>query len=597
MLAAFANDEPWMTMALDATLAWPLGNPGNYFDKNAKAYGKIPDYWGRLRYPGITYYGGAMFMLASPVYAALRVAGLPPFPTAPIILRCLTVLAAGLSLLVLYNIAGRFASTWAGVLACLYLMTDTYFTYYTTNIHPDTLQLLFGLLAFTVAVRHAREGDLPSLVALGILCGIIQGTKVGGPWTVPMALLALGWGIHATGGRIAELRTTVKRGALLGAAAIVGYAVSTPYGFLSFYLLKTLSVAWLIQGIGSASPFGEITLWSWITTLYEYIGPAASILVMATIARVAVGGFIANSSQRAFTLALVVSLSQLLWFGVAGKLWHVPGYLLVAFALMGVLCFDTAIVFCQRVLQIAFYYLPSGRKIAAGLGTATILAAAIPLGAPLLINITMRGNLDLMLYRQSTYLAMNDWATQGGVPHNAKILYDDLGYFDPNLYPNARTNGSVLTWSRVEQEDPEYIVLSSSIFEAPHYKSLIATQRLEPTDPYIFSVRLYQDLLPYQQPGPTKIPGIDFIAEFKAQPVQAALPTWSPPLGNVLTDWALYRFWVADVYARQALALAQKIVSPGNAPVMGTTLRVYHRNDINHAKGAGSNARSMPSTH
>src|SRR4051812_21033600 len=59
MLATASNDDPWMVMALEATLAKPYGNPSNYFDPKASAHEHIPPYWGYLRYDNIVYYGGS----------------------------------------------------------------------------------------------------------------------------------------------------------------------------------------------------------------------------------------------------------------------------------------------------------------------------------------------------------------------------------------------------------------------------------------------------------------------------------------------------------------------------------------------------------
>ena len=94
LMAAFSNDEPFLVMALDATTRFPWGNPGNYFDVHKNAHQFIPEYWGGLRYDGITYYGGAMYTFAFPAYAVLRLAGFPPFPTAPILLRSVVAFAA-----------------------------------------------------------------------------------------------------------------------------------------------------------------------------------------------------------------------------------------------------------------------------------------------------------------------------------------------------------------------------------------------------------------------------------------------------------------------------------------------------------------------
>src|SRR5262249_13865945 len=148
---------PFLTMALDATLTRPYGNPANYFDVTRESHEHIPDYWSNLRYDNIIYYGGALYQLAFPIYAALRAAYLPPFPTAPIILRSICLLAALASLIFLYNFAKARESRWVGLMVVAYLATDPSFLYYTAFIHPDTLQLFFGLLALALAIRHARS--------------------------------------------------------------------------------------------------------------------------------------------------------------------------------------------------------------------------------------------------------------------------------------------------------------------------------------------------------------------------------------------------------------------------------------------------------
>jgi hypothetical protein len=70
LLAAFVNDEPWMTQALDGTIAKPFGNPANYLDPTGKAYKQVPAYWGTLRYANVIYYGAVMF--TSPFHSMRR---------------------------------------------------------------------------------------------------------------------------------------------------------------------------------------------------------------------------------------------------------------------------------------------------------------------------------------------------------------------------------------------------------------------------------------------------------------------------------------------------------------------------------------------
>ena len=121
MLEAFVDDEVWQALALDGTLRWPYGNPANFLDPNSSAYREIPAYWGQVRYPGIFYYGGAMYAFAVPVYAGLRAIGFAPFPTVVIVLRTITVAAALLTLVFLYNFARRFGSRAAGIMAVLFI--------------------------------------------------------------------------------------------------------------------------------------------------------------------------------------------------------------------------------------------------------------------------------------------------------------------------------------------------------------------------------------------------------------------------------------------------------------------------------------------
>ena len=200
-LAAFINDEPALTMALDAMTARPIGNPARFYDRAlGDPKGPGPE-WSTIRYAGFHYYGGLYPGLAFVAYAPLKLLGAPVFPTAPTILRILSVMAAALSLIALYNIArdvagrdtsgqnaaGRdMAGRAIGFGAAAFLLTDSNFIYYGTIIHPDTLQLLLGLLGVVAAIRHSQDGRLASLIALGVIAGLSQGTKLGANWFAPV---------------------------------------------------------------------------------------------------------------------------------------------------------------------------------------------------------------------------------------------------------------------------------------------------------------------------------------------------------------------------------------------------------------------------
>src|SRR6185295_17025130 len=63
---------------------------------------------------------------------------------------------------------------------------------------------------------------------------------------------------------------------------------------------------------------------------------------------------------------------------------------------------------------------------------------------------------------------------------------------------------------------PDYLVLSGSLYDAAWYQTLRSTQSLEREDPYPFNVRLYQDLLTRNDPGPV-MAGIDLVTVMQAQ--------------------------------------------------------------------------------
>jgi len=557
LLAAFVNDEPWMTMALDGAIAKPFGNPANYLDPKAKAYSKVPAYWGTLRYPNIVYYGGVMFDIALPFYATARLIGLPAFPTAPIILRTISTLAGLMSLLFVYNFGRKHAGVVVAVLSCLVLLTDRNFIYYTTIIHPDTLQIYFGLLALGVALRHSNDGLFSSLAGLGLMCGVVQGTKFGGPWTVPMAIVALFAGIRAAGALEWDKKLVALRVAILGGAAVVGWIGTNPYAIITRYYFDSWVTTWRAVGT-SGGPFGTVTFWDWITAIYGYIGPLGSALALAGLMRAFVGG-LSTPRQRAHFLAATLSLSQVAYYGLLGKLWFVLGYLLVALALTAILALDCAIVWLQFILHRVF--VQASRRIA----VTSVALASIYLGISAGLA-SVNTALALHLSRRSTLIALDDWATKGGIPTDARILFDDLAYLDPKVFKNARMYGGVLTWTGVNTLDPEYIILSSSLYGSPHYARLIETQRLGAGDPNPFSMRLYQALIPTSVPGPTAAGGITLVKEIAADSGWAVTsPSYLPP-------------WIGiESQLRYSLSILNGIWHPPEKPMVGPTLKIYER--------------------
>lgn len=520
MLAAYSNDEPFLVMALEAMLVEPFGNPGNYFDPQQAASQQLPPHWGSLKYPNITYYGGAMFELALAPYAILRAVGLSAFPTGPIVLRTITLIAGVLSLLVLYNIAKERGSRAAGLLTVMFMASDQNFLYYTSFIHPDALQMCFALFAFVFATEHSKRGSRASLIAFGLFCGFVQGTKLGGPWLIPTGMIAIWFGARATaisrfgladGAGRARLGKIFGFNALvLGLATLAGFFISTPYAFIDSYYIRSMTIAYQIVSQDHLQLANPTSLISWATSAADYVGPLGITLFAVALLRYAYLTYERPWADPAATLAITVSATQFLWFGITGRLWHVMGYLIFGFGLMALLTFEAAVAVAQRVGASA-----SKRSLLAGFRaerlSAIVLMLVIATAADGRLFTVVHWLVEMKSQKRSTVIAANDWAVNNAVSASAKILFDDLAYFDPVRFPNAQMHGGVLKWVDVDRINPDYILLSSSLYGSDWMKNLIATQRLEPLDTNPFNVRLYQDLLVSDQFGPTKISQIRLV--------------------------------------------------------------------------------------
>lgn len=530
-LAAYVNDEPFLTMALEATIRWPYGNPGNYFDSDRpRTFNTLPAHWGSLRYDSIFYYGGSSFQIAFPFYATARLLGLPAFPTGPIILRCISLFAALAAMIILYNVAKERGSRAVGALSFVYLMTDPDLLYYVLYIHPDTLQMLFGLCALLLGVAHVGDGRRLSLFAFGIFCGIVQGTKVGGPWLGPVALLTVWLGFQVSRGRLdaagirwlgsfdtAEL---LQRVAILVGAIMFGYFISTPYAFIDGYYLKALFNTLQMVNTDHLQQKEKITLMIWVRSVFEKIGWIGVAFIAAILIRVAwVNG--RRVRDPFLLLATVVAASQLLWFGYTGRLWVILGYLILAIGLVSLLSFETALAGVRTALSSN----SSLRQMSTRRWAAVAGAVALTLVFVQMLHnrwyVAARMVSDIHFTRQNTVRAATSWAIESKIPPDSFVLFDDLAYFDHQLFPKARMHGGVLTWAQVEYYDPDYIVLSSSLNATPWAKHLIETQKSHPLELSPYNMRLYQDLLSAKEIGEKPVPGVVYVK--RISPILATL--------------------------------------------------------------------------
>ena len=282
--------------------------------------------------------------------------------------------------------------------------------------------------------------------------------------------------------------------------------------------------------------------------------------------------------SRPILLAAVLAVSQFVWYVGFGRYWVIVGYMVLAIGLAALLAYDTLIVAAQGLLQFALRsmrYNMNARLTASRIAVASVVGVSALLLMPrLLQNVT--STLRLASFELSTQVGVNGWAVQHQVPRTARILYDDLAYFDPNRFPNAKLR-AVPTWGAIDAYKPEYLVLSQSISGAPHFQPLIKDQRLNRDDPLDFatggySVRVYQDLMA-ETFGPTGLPDIDYVAEIKALPIQYGQPNWSMPQISPLIDWALGSVWWSEFWLRASLAVIPRLFAP--EPIEGPTFRVF----------------------
>lgn len=472
-------------MALDGMRTVPYGDPFNFVMGHVT--GKdLPEYWGKINYAGVGYYYGGVYMgLAFLAYAPLQALGLPPFPTAPIILRSLSLLAGLLAVMLIYNFGRRHIGRIGASIGVLILLTDHYFNYYSTIIHPDGTQFALAILALIVAVRHVRSGDVESLVALGLLSGLVQGTKMGGPWMIPMVATATVVGLASLRGGLRQPGTVgelAKRGLLLLGISLATYFVTTPYAFLSRDFINMTSVVLRLVGGSWMNPTNALT---WAAALWNNLSPPVMISALAGVLLVCIQA--ARGQVRwPMLLLLVLGASQFLWYAINSKFWVELGYMLGTFAAVALFAGEFVAGLGRLLVRVG----PIGR-VAAGLVCAFVVVALV-LGrwwAPAALALTHR------LTDSTTTIQLGRWAEAGNLPRDARIIWDDSVYMDPAKFPNAYFRGDLMTYNELYAYRPDYLILSSSMFGAAHFAQLRKSQHSTMQNEGRFSVRLYQDFL------------------------------------------------------------------------------------------------------
>ncbi len=567
-LAAFVNDEPALTMGLDAMTHWPLGNPANLYGQAGGSPAQPGADWRGIGYFNFNYYGGVYLGLGFVSYAPLSFIGVPTFPTAPIILRALSALAGILSIWLLYGLGKKYAHASVGFVAALFLLTEPGLIYYSLIIHPDTVQLFVGLVFLAFAIRHAEDGRMASLFLMACALGLSQGAKFGAVWSLPTALLAvyLGLTLSAAGPIGEKVLAFVKRVFALGVISITVWLASTPYALGSYYL-GMISSTWAAV---TSSTLESGSAAQWLAGIKDNLGLVLTVLACASLLWVLVR-VLRGAGARAFLLIAVLAVSQILYFTLLSKVWVVVYYLMLGLSLLAILYAAMIKDLFDRLFQNV-----NVRRVA-------LLVLVAPVFALLLAQRSASG-VGLVakeyLRDNSTVTQLSTWADGHGLNAEDKVVWDDIAYLDPYTYPNGQMHGGLMRWFDLRFYDPDYVVLSSSIYDSAWWSKQIQEQSLERDSTEPLSVRLYQDFLGASTDGvpaykwvedvgtiaPTAPPPAYNASESSIHRVLAKVPIVGPSLAS---EYAVFRSAVQQI-SRMALN-----ISGDRRDITGPTLRIF----------------------
>ena len=273
-------------MALDGSIQRPFGNPANYLDPELATYKNIPPYWGRCVMMVSNIMAGR-YLCSRHRYTQCPGWRVPSVPDGPdyfayhIGFWCTDEFDRLVQLCQpAWHALGRPAR-------CRVSNDRQSVRYWTRIAHPDTLQVLFALLALVIGLRHSDRGDFASLAALGLMCGFVQGAKAGGPGPCRWHSCRCSGACRRPIISSTAVKSLLGRGMFLGSGVVFGYFVSTPYAFPDPYLFRSYRLLWNIQGLGASTdgPFGRVTIPTWVQAIYAHIGPLATALASVAIVR------------------------------------------------------------------------------------------------------------------------------------------------------------------------------------------------------------------------------------------------------------------------------------------------------------------------
>jgi hypothetical protein len=134
---------------------------------------------------------------------------------------------------------------------------------------------------------------------------------------------------------------------------------------------------------------------------------------------------------------VVLIFSQLLWYGIVVGLWVSVGYLLLGLGLIATLA---AILVCRSLGP-----RPRRKWLANAAGGLAVAALGLALVEARWYTLAQRVLTDGYLREHHNSLRAGRWAAEH-LPHDSRVLIDDIVYLDPATFPHAFLKTGLVYW-------------------------------------------------------------------------------------------------------------------------------------------------------
>ena len=342
---------------------------------------------------------------------------------------------------------------------------------------------------------------------MGIVAGLAQGAKVGGPFLIPITGVSIILGAAKHSRELPDMMTTiVKRALFTLVMAFTVFILTTPYAVLgTYYFVTWRAMAAVFTG---QSPIYPAAFWDWLSGAVSAVGVP---LLAASGAGVA-AHFITRRGRGdliplAFTVLLALSI--FLWYALFQKFWVQIQYLVVAFAIAALLG--------GSLVDHLICLLPPRLRASPVMGIVSLcVLAGWILRNPDRIDSALGQAFENFTWRDATTFQVGNWLSRNKpAPPSGTVLFDIQAYFDPADFPHQYHNGGPIHWTDLARVRPDYFMLT--IYGGGHWMAKkISEQRSSVWDSDYYNMRLYQDLLGTNPDVPTAKSDYSFITPLAA---------------------------------------------------------------------------------